>query len=322
MKRILWAIVLMTCTFAVRAQQFRVRGFRQLDNDISAYISPVRDLNDEACALVKIVGGSREFAFSTPLGIVKRKNDVGEVWLYLPRGSRLITLKHPQWGVLRDYQFPRPLESRITYELSLDIPLVFTTPEQRPLKGNPVAFDKSPHQVARLRSSTPPRIYRPQEKLRLLLMATAGIGKEASGGLRIGLMRRHGAYISLQSDFHTLPAHTGECNRQGIPDGADGSPYYTGNTRQGRFSLQVGGIQRLNHAGTLLLYEGVGYGEHRVTWETANGPWLRNRGLSARGFSAEAGAICRIRRWLFSAGVQTIAGKQWEGTVGAGFLLF
>ena len=38
-------------------------------NDISAFISPVRDLNGQACALLK-VEAPKDFAFSSPLGIV------------------------------------------------------------------------------------------------------------------------------------------------------------------------------------------------------------------------------------------------------------
>ena len=36
------------------AQQFSVTKFRVLPNDVSAFITPVRDLNDEACALLKL----------------------------------------------------------------------------------------------------------------------------------------------------------------------------------------------------------------------------------------------------------------------------
>ena len=66
----------------VKAQSFKVQQFRPLPNDISAFINPEYDLNHEACALLKIVCEDR-FAFSTPLGIIRRKNNVGEVWLYV-----------------------------------------------------------------------------------------------------------------------------------------------------------------------------------------------------------------------------------------------
>ena len=78
----------------MKAQQFSVASFRLLTNDISAYISPVRDLNDEACALIKVVGNA-DFVFSTPLGIVQRKDEVGEIWVYVPHGTVLLTIKHP-----------------------------------------------------------------------------------------------------------------------------------------------------------------------------------------------------------------------------------
>ena len=95
-----------------------MHSFRCLPNDITAWIDPVRDLSDEACALIKVVGDP-DFVFSTPLGIVSRKNEVGEIWLYVPHGTVKLTIKHPRWGVLRDYRFPAALESRLTYETSV-----------------------------------------------------------------------------------------------------------------------------------------------------------------------------------------------------------
>ena len=53
------------------ALEFKVGSFKQLPNDVSAFINPVKDLNDEDCALIKVLA-SEDFAFSTPLGIVKR----------------------------------------------------------------------------------------------------------------------------------------------------------------------------------------------------------------------------------------------------------
>ena len=85
------------CCGSARSQEFTVSSFRLLPNDVSAFVNSVRDLNDEACALVKVEAPS-DFAFSTPLGIVKRKDEVGEIWLYLPQGTKMLTLKHPVWA--------------------------------------------------------------------------------------------------------------------------------------------------------------------------------------------------------------------------------
>ena len=141
-RRYMLTTVMLLIFSAMYAQQFSVQNFRHLPNDISAYIQPVKDLNDEACALIKIVG-SRDFAFSTPLGIVKRKNDVGETWIYVPRGTTQITIKHPQWGVLRDYRFPSPLESRLTYELVLSAPVAMPRRRVPPMENTAVSYPRT-----------------------------------------------------------------------------------------------------------------------------------------------------------------------------------
>ena len=117
------ALIILLCFLghSIDAQEFEVRSFRCLTNDITALGGSVRDLNDEACALIKVVGDP-DVVFSTPLGIVARKNEVGEIWIYVPHGTMKLTIKHPRWGVLRDYRFPSALESRLTYELVIAPP--------------------------------------------------------------------------------------------------------------------------------------------------------------------------------------------------------
>lgn len=193
-----------TCS-QVTAQQFSVRSFRLLANDISAYIEPVRDLNQEACALIKVVG-DRDFVFSTPLGIVQRRNEVGETWIYLPHGSVMITLKHPQWGVLRDYRFPAPLESRLTYELVVSSPITYTPKTVEPMEDIPAAPDTTLYLPKLLSCSTYQRPKRPRERWHYLMLAHGGIHRSGpSAGLQIAVMRRHGAYLHLQGDFHAMP---------------------------------------------------------------------------------------------------------------------
>ena len=94
-KMVLATLMWLFCQATMFSQEFSVASFQVLPNDVSAFIHHVRDLNDEACALIKVEAPS-DFAFSTPLGIVKRKDEVGEIWLYVPRGTKMLTLKHPQ----------------------------------------------------------------------------------------------------------------------------------------------------------------------------------------------------------------------------------
>ena len=297
------------------AQDFSVRSFRMLPNDITAYIAPVRDLNDEACALVKVVG-DKDFAFSSPLGIAKRKNDVGEIWIYLPKGSVMLTIKHPQWGVWRDYRFPQPLESRMTYELVLASPVGHSQPKKLPpLTLRPPKLDTSMSQAVTLPDPSP-RIYRPHERIHYLGLLNVGFRQgHPSAGLRLALMRRHGAYLLGQTDFRSTPGTQGECDSEGRMD--DGTtPYYSGRTKEGRWTLMAGGIHRL--IGECCLYEGVGYGRRTTVWQRYDGSWLRNKDYTCRGLCAEVGGLYRFQRIAISVGVLTIQGKYWEGTVGVG----
>ena len=52
MGKIILIILLCFLVRSIDAQEFKVHSFRCLPNDITAWIDPVRDLNDEACALI------------------------------------------------------------------------------------------------------------------------------------------------------------------------------------------------------------------------------------------------------------------------------
>ena len=175
------------------AQQFDVTRFRQLPHDLSASVSPVTDLNGDDCALVKIVCSSA-FAFSSPLGIVKREDHTGEIWLYLPQGSRRITLKHPRWGVWRDYPFSSPLKEKCTYELVIKQPI---EPSYLPLLGKPIGIQVDLSLDARIEPLYHVPISKPTFPWRPFGMVVGGVTnwKQPSIGMRIGIIRQHGFYF-------------------------------------------------------------------------------------------------------------------------------
>lgn len=311
-------LLLLGCyTYPLYAQQFKVRRFRVLANDITAYIEPVKDLNNEACALIKVVGNS-DFVFSTPLGIVRQVYEVGEILVYLPKGSRQITIKHPQWGVLRDYRFPYPLESRMTYELQLS-PTVGAPPVPLPLlKDEPAPLDTTAHQNDSLALHPSSRIKRPHEPWRRVAMVNLGIGQAGPAcGIRIALMRKHGAYVAFQSDLRGNVTTQGECDKNGALSGESVFPYYTRKKQKQLYNITAGGIHRIFKE--LCIYEGLGYGRRTVAWETADGSYLLNKGYSAEGISVEMGWMWRFRKWTISAGLFTIRTKYWEAVMGFGF---
>ncbi|MDE6396331.1 MAG: hypothetical protein K2K84_03580 [Muribaculaceae bacterium] len=314
-------ILLITLTLIVsvsvgsHAQRFKVESFRLLPNDVSAFIDPVRDLNDEDCGLIKIIG-SEDFVFSTPLGIVKRLDKTGEIWIYIPRGSKKITIKHPEWGVLRDYIFPTRIDSHLTYELRIEEPLKLAD-NSVPQPVITTVIDTL--MVTRVDTIIVTPVKQPVP-LNLTAIATLSFGgrsKTVMGGVMLMAFKRHGGFVHLASDFGKIGTVTGECDRFGEIGGS--LPFYSGATRQRSFIVNAGAVHRLS--GRVAVFEGLGYGDTSVAWELApseGGGFVKNSYYSTRGISFEAGILMNFGRFRVSASVMSCKGTEWYGSVGIG----
>ena len=122
MKKIILGFLLLALGLMAQAQNISVKSFRLLETDMDAgSLTGKRiDQNNEVCALIKIVTTQTGFTFEAgALGVVDTKQEAGEVWVWVPRGSRKITIKHPQLGVLREYRYPIEIQAERTYEMVL-----------------------------------------------------------------------------------------------------------------------------------------------------------------------------------------------------------
>lgn len=293
------------------AVKFKVTGFRVLSNDVSAFITPVRDLNNEACALLKVVA-RQDFAFSSPLGIVKRKDEVGEIWLYLPKGTRRITIKHPRWGVLRNYRLPLALESHVAYEMTISEPRI------------PMAYEHDTVILTKTIVDTV-AVKRKRPRLPMTFHALFTLSMHQNGpswGVMLAAMRRHGMFVHVSSDFRSIGNTRFTCDEEGYIDDSGTMPYYTGETRHSNWTATAGVIHRL--CSVLSVFEGIGYGRAATAWQLAEsegGGSALNDGLTHKGVAGELGLMATFGRINISASVLTIAGQQWQGCVGVGIKL-
>ena len=321
-KMVLATLMWLFCQARMFSQEFSVASFQVLPNDVSAFINNVRDLNDEACALIKVEAPS-DFAFSTPLGIVKRKDEVGEIWLYVPKGTKMLTLKHPQWGVIRDYKLGKPLESRMTYELKLNLPRL--------------AIAEKHDTIIQIKTVTD-TIAIPQAKPKMALsiysFATIALHQDGpSYGIFFAMMHRHGFFLHASSDFKSIGKTEGNCDKDGnitktsstsnrTNGNTSNKPYYTGETRHSNYTITAGAIHHIYKS--LRIFEGIGYGRSATAWqlsESEGGGYLLNNGLTHKGVAGEVGILGSIGRLTLSASAITIAGKQWQGSIGIGIKL-
>lgn len=104
------------------AQNISVVSFQKLENDLTARTQSIEDQNGEPCALIKIVVTGSGFMFEGDgLGIVKTKHKTGEYYIYVPRGAKYLTIKHNDYGVLRQYAYPEKIEKQTTYEMKITL---------------------------------------------------------------------------------------------------------------------------------------------------------------------------------------------------------
>ena len=133
MRRYIFLIIILLISFVSFAQEISVKSFRALPMDMTASsIEGKRiDQNGQVAALIKVMTTETGFVFEGgTLGIVDTQQRVGEIWVWVPRASRKITILHQRLGGLRDYRYPIEIESERTYEMVLTTAKIVTTVEE------------------------------------------------------------------------------------------------------------------------------------------------------------------------------------------------
>lgn len=119
---VLSAMLLLALTSAFAQEKYLdVKSFRLLPTDMDARIqAPVEDQNGEKCALIKVVSNVRGLVFESPaMGIVKQEVNKGEIWVYVPAGSRSVTVLHNDYPTFRNFMYPVKIESSMVYEMNI-----------------------------------------------------------------------------------------------------------------------------------------------------------------------------------------------------------
>lgn len=122
MNRFLIIILMIIISVTANPQNIQVLSFRLLETDLTAnmYDTKEKDHNGETAALIKVVTTNTGFSFYTDnYGIIKTHQTPAEIWVYVQHGVKMITISHPELGMLKSYYFPIPIEAARTYEMVL-----------------------------------------------------------------------------------------------------------------------------------------------------------------------------------------------------------
>ncbi len=125
-------VLLLGCSWMGLTQNIAVKSFRTLNNDLDARVNfPKKDQNGDLCAIIKVVTTENGFKWDGgPAGIWDIVKKTGEFWLYVPQGSKRLTVKHEQLGQLEDYAYPETIVKATVYELILATGKIVTVSDE------------------------------------------------------------------------------------------------------------------------------------------------------------------------------------------------
>ena len=292
-------------------------SFSLLESDLTARVDPVFDLNGDASALIKVIGDKR-FEFSGPLGIVKRTERTAEILLYVPAGTKQLTISHPEWGMLRNFALPMTLEGKNTYEMVLESKVI--------IQDEPIEIPDTLFEAPDIDSvTTAPPVTEVRTKVKKTypshwaIMAQGGVGKTLSSGVMAAYLHKFGIYASFLSNWASVNSNGLECDKNGTIYSTKTTPYYTSTSKQTFYAVDAGATLLLSK--NMYLYGGAGYGAYQKYWETIEGEAVKNKDLSTEGFLMSLGTIFCYKHFSAQIGVKSIALECYSLTIGVGVSL-
>ena len=111
-------LILIFFAFTLFSAEFIVRDFQECPRDIELQRNPVKDVNSEFAALIKISTDLIPFSFNTNIGVVDTKKKVGEFWAYVQSGTSQLIFSKEGFSKLR-YPVPITIKSNTVYSMKL-----------------------------------------------------------------------------------------------------------------------------------------------------------------------------------------------------------
>lgn len=109
-------LILMAGLLPAVAQEFDVREFAAEPTDLAARRYEKRTVNDDVCALVKVVTNISDMKFDSNIGIVEVEKKEEGYWVYIAPRERRIRLMAPGYLPL-DVPMPEPAKSYVVYNM-------------------------------------------------------------------------------------------------------------------------------------------------------------------------------------------------------------
>lgn len=110
-----WLLLAGSVKTVAQTDDIVVSDFQRAVTDLTASMNPVMDNNGEVCAVLKFFVRDTTFVIEPNLGFLRRESKVGEIRLWVPAGTKRLTVRHAGLYPLRDYVIPEVVESKRAY---------------------------------------------------------------------------------------------------------------------------------------------------------------------------------------------------------------
>jgi len=123
-----WLLMAGSVKTVAQTDNIVVSDFERAVTDLTASVNPVMDNNGDMCAVLKFFVRDTTFVIEPNLGYLRRESKVGEIRLWVPAGTKRLTVRHTGMFPLRDYTVSVPVVSKATYHAMIDVGVTTPTP--------------------------------------------------------------------------------------------------------------------------------------------------------------------------------------------------
>lgn len=121
MKKIIMMLMMVVTANGLKAQDIQIKKFERNYRNLLASTNMVYDQSGEACAVIRFFARNTNFIIEPNMGIMRQEKKTGEIRLWVPKGTKRLTIRKKGLLPLAGYEIPIAIEPKVTYEAELSI---------------------------------------------------------------------------------------------------------------------------------------------------------------------------------------------------------
>ena len=115
------SLLILFLSLKVSAQDIVIRDFHENTKNLTARANPVPDRNGDDCAVIRFFVPQKDFIIIPNLGSLKTVRMSGMIMVYVPQGTKRLTVSKNNLMPLVDYEIPIDIEKKTTYDATLTL---------------------------------------------------------------------------------------------------------------------------------------------------------------------------------------------------------